>query len=77
MPKHREPRVTGASRLSAALYGVAHTLDFSGSLVRNRGRFSAGFDADAEALRGDWSRALNDTLSTDEPEERAATRSGG
>lgn len=67
---NRELRVTGASRLSAALYGVAHTLDFGGSLVRDRGRFSAGFSADAEALRGDWSRALKDTLSADESEEK-------
>lgn len=74
MPKRRmpdrEPRVTGASRLSAALYGIAHTIDLRGSLVRDRGRFSSGFDADAEALRGDWTRALNDTLSEDEPEEK-------
>lgn len=45
-------------RLSAFFYGMAHALDLSGSLARNRGRFADGFASDARALRGDWQRAF-------------------
>lgn len=58
------PRAHAKSRrsnrnLSAFLYGVGHALDLGGILARNRGRFSGGFAADAEALRRDWDAALS------------------
>jgi len=45
-------------RLSGFFYGMAHALDLSGSLARDRGRFAGGFASDARALRGDWERAF-------------------
>jgi hypothetical protein len=46
-------------RAAAFLYGAAHAMDMSGALLRNRGRFDAGFGGDARALHQDWQNAID------------------
>jgi hypothetical protein len=51
-------RAGGRGTVGSLLWGAAHALDLGGVLLADKD-WSGGFEADAEALRGDWAVALH------------------